>query len=209
MIWLDLPSVKPFGVSLRRIAPAVKTSLVARHRILMRLHTAILAPSHRAQGQNIADLIPAARHQILGFPPEGEVRGRDDLDKVHIIERRIVRHLLGPVKRVDVMVRPGRALRAQFLRHTLRDLRPKSQLVDLMRKGVSTGDGGIQVVVQVMDMHRTTAEAAAWRNVEIPNDFINAEAAFDPAPLLPLRVQLFGIMHSFALLYILPASKRP
>lgn len=152
----------------------------------MRLHTAILAPSHRAQGQNIADLIPAARHQILGFPPEGQIRCRDDLDKVHVIKRRIVRHLLGPIQRVDVVVRPGRALRAQFLRHTLRDLRPEAQLVDLMRKGVATGDGGIQVVVQVMDMHRPTAEATAWRNVEIPDDFIDSEAAFDPAPLLPL-----------------------
>lgn len=154
----------------------------------MRLHAAILAPSHRAQRQNIADLIPSARHHIFRFPPKGKIGRRNDLDKVHVVKRRIIGHLLGPVERVDVVVRPGRALRAQFLRHRLRDLGSESQLMDLMRKRVSTGHGGIQVIVQIMDMHRSAAEAAAGRNVEISNDFVDPEAAFDPAALLSLGV---------------------
>ena len=201
--------MKPIGVSFRRIAPAVQTSLMARHRILMCLHAAILAPSHRAQRQNIADLIPSARHQILRFPPKGKIGRRDHFDKVHVVEGRIVGHLLGPVERVDVVIGPGRALGAQFLRHRLGDLGSESQLMDLMRKRVSSGHGGIQVIVQIMDMHRSAAEAAAGRNVEIPDDFVDPEAAFDPAALLPLRVQLFSIMYSFALLHILSAPECP
>lgn len=78
-----------------------------------------------------------------------------------------------------------------------------------MRKCVSAGYGGIQIIVQVVDMHRPAAETATGRNVEIPNDFVDPEAAFDPAALLPLRVQLFGIMYSFALLHVLPAPECP
>lgn len=107
-----LPCVKPFSVSLRRITPPVQTSLMARDRILMRLHASILAPAHRAQGQHIADLIPPARQHIFRFPPQGKIRRRDDLDKVHVIKRRVVGHLLGVVERVNVVVGPGRALSA-------------------------------------------------------------------------------------------------
>lgn len=175
----------------------------------MRLHTAVLAPSHCTQRQNVADLIPSARHQILRFPAEGKIRRRNHLDKIHVVERRIVGHLVSPIKRVDMVVGPRRALGPQFLRHGFGNLRPKTQLMDLMRKRVTTGDGGIQVIVQIMDMHRAAAEAAAGRNVEIPDNLVDPEAAFNPAALLPLGVQLFGIMHTFALLDVLPAPKCP
>lgn len=81
--------------------------------------------------------------------------------------------------------------------------------MDLMRKGVAAVDGGVEVVVQIMDMHRSAAEAAARGDVEISNHLVDPEAAFDPTALLPLRVQLFGVVDSFALLDILPAPECP
>ncbi len=60
--------------------------------------------------------------------------------------------------------------------------------MDLMRKRVAAFDGRLQVVIQIVDMQRTVAEAPARRDVEISDHLVDPEPAFDPAALPPLRV---------------------
>lgn len=99
---------------------------MARDGILMRFHAAIRTPTHGADGKHIADLIATARHRILWLPAQGQIRRGHDFDKIHVVEGRIVGHLLRPVERVDVVVCPRRAPGAEFLRHALGNLRPEA-----------------------------------------------------------------------------------
>lgn len=78
-----------------------------------------------------------------------------------------------------------------------------------MRKRVAAGDGGLEVIVQIMHVHRTAAEASTGRDVEVAYHLVDAEAAFDPAALLALGVEFLGIVHPFALLHVLPTAKSP
>jgi len=53
---------------------------------------------------------------------------------------------------------------------------------------MSTFDGSFEIVVEVMDVHISIAEASTWSNVEVSNDLINANASFYSASFLSLSV---------------------
>ena len=67
----------------------------------------------------------------------------------------------------------------------------------------------IEVVVQIVHVHCAVAEAPAGRDVEIANDFVHAEAAFDPASLAALRIEFLGVVLAFALFDIFAAAEGP
>ena len=71
---------------------------------------------------------------------------------------------------------------------TIRQLRSKPQLVDLMRKGMAALNGALEVIVQIVHMHLSITETSTGRDVKIPNDFVHPEASLDPATLLSLLV---------------------
>ena len=88
-----------------------------------------------------------------------------------------------------MVVGPGEHVgAAEVLLHGFRDLGPEAELVHDVGEGVAALDGGVEVVVQVVNVHVAVAEAAAGRDVEIAHDFVDAEVAFDAAALLALRV---------------------
>lgn len=157
----------------------------------MRLQAPVLAPPMTPHGQKIIQerIILSTKCAVLPLPPEWEIARTNHLDKIHIIERRIVRDLLRLIQRVQMMVRPRhRILRSEPLCHAFRHLGTEAQMMDLMRKGMRIPVRGIQIVVQIMHVHRSVAETPSRRNVKVPNDLVDAESAFDPAALTTLCV---------------------
>lgn len=58
-------------------------------------------------------------------------------------------------------------------------------------------------------MEVSLAEAAAGRNVEVSNDLVDVQIAFDSAAFLSLFVQTLGVSFALALLDVLAAAKGP
>ena len=74
---------------------------------------------------------------------------------------------------------------------------------------MSTRNRTVKVVVQVVDMHISATEAPAWGNVEVANDFVNAQVAFDPTAFVALFVKALSISLPFTLLNTLSSAKSP
>ena len=110
-----------------------------------------------------------------------------------------------------MVVRPRReGFRAQGISDGGGDLRSETQMVDRMREGVPRlALGRVEIIIQIMDMHGSIAEAATGGDVEIPHHLVDSKPAFNATPLVPLRVQLLTIVLSLALFDILPLPKRP
>lgn len=183
--------MQPLLMPLLRIAPPTQTPLMTSHRILVRLQAPILAPPMTSHWQKIIQqrIILAPKRAVLPLPPKREIARTNHLDKIHIIERGIVRELLCLIQRVQVMIRPGhRILCSEPLCHNFRYLGPKAQMMDVMRKSMWVPIWRIQIVIQIMHMHRSIAETPSWRNVEVSNDLVDAKSAFDSAALATLGV---------------------
>src|ERR1700744_1349235 len=101
-----------------------------------------------------------------------------------------------------VVIAPLRALGAI-------KLRPKPQRMDLMRKGVASFNWRVEVIVQVMDVHISIGEGAAWRDLEVAHHFVYPDDALDAAALLALGVESLAVAFSFALLDALAAAECP
>lgn len=87
--------MQPLFMPLRLIVPPTQTPLMTRNAILMRLQAPILSPpmtSHRQQ--IIHKLILRLHDPRLRLPPERQIRRADHLDKIHVIESRVVGQLL-------------------------------------------------------------------------------------------------------------------
>lgn len=183
--------MQPLLMPLLRIAPPTQTPLMASHRVLVRLQAPILAPPMTSDWQEIIQqrIILPPKRAILPLPPKREIARTNHFDKIHIIECGIVRELFRLIERVQMMVRPRhRILCSKPLCHAFRHLGTKAQMMDLMRECMRIPIRCVQVVVQIMHMHRSIAETPSWRNVEISNDLVDAEPAFDSATLPTLGI---------------------
>ena len=173
------------------IAPSTQTPLMTSHGVLVRLQAAVLAPPMTSHGQKIIQkrIILSTKRAVLPLPPKWEIARTNHLNKIHIIECRVVRDLLCLIQRVQMMVRPRhRILCSEPLCHTFRHLGTEAQMMDLMRKSMRIPIRRIQIVVQIMHVHRSITETPSRRNVKIPNDLVDAESAFDPTALTTLCV---------------------
>lgn len=192
------------------VVAAVEATLMTRDRVLMRLNAAVGGAAVRADGVEVVQhFAVGVRRRRLRIPAQRQIRGRDNLNKVHEIEHRVVGQLGGVVQRVHVVIRPRHGLRAQFARHLLGDLRPKAQRVDVVRERMPPLHGRIEVVIQVVYVHGAVAETAPGCDMKVADHLIDPEAALDAAPLLALLVEALGIMFTLALLDVFAAAKGP
>lgn len=67
----------------------------------------------------------------------------------------------------------------------------------------------VQIVIQVVYMHHAIAETASGSNVEVSNDFVDAETTLYPTSLISLRFQLLRVVFPFALLDAFAFAERP
>lgn len=108
-----------------------------------------------------------------------------------------------------MMVGPWHLLTAQLLRDAFRKLWPETERVNSMRKDMAAFDRGIEVIVQIVDVHVAIAETPSWRNVEVSNDLIDSEPAFYAASLLSLSIQSLSVVFALTLLNVLTSSEGP
>ena len=155
-------------------------------------------------------IILAAKRAILPLPSQRQITRADDFNKVHVVEGRVIRRLLRQIQRVGMVIRPWHSfLRSKPLRHAFWHLRPKAQMMDAVRKGVRIPIWRVQIVVQVMYMHSSIAETPPWRDMKVPNDFVDAKSALDSAALATLSVKLFAVMFPLALFNVFATAKGP
>ena len=107
------------------------------------------------------------------------------------------------------MARPPRIAHANLTAQSIGQLWPKPQLMDLMGECMPAGYRALKVIIQIMDMHHSIRETPTRRDVEVPNDFIDAEPALDPTTLLSLCIKLLAIVFPFALLHTIASAKCP
>lgn len=108
-----------------------------------------------------------------------------------------------------MVVRPWQRLGAHFLGDFFGDLRAKTQVVDRVGKDMASCDRGIEIVVQVVYVHVAVAETPSGGDVEVPDDFVDAEGAFYAASFFALGVEAFGVVFALALGYVLAAAEGP
>jgi len=83
------------------------------------------------------------------------------------------------------------------------------ELVDVVGEGVAAWDRGVEVGVEVVDVHVAVAEAAAGRDVEVADHLVDAQAALDAAALPALGVESFAVAFSLALFDPLAFAEGP
>lgn len=110
------------------------------------------------------------------------------------------------------MVCPSaRTSREVLLCHVLHDdvaqLRAKTQVVDLVGKGVRVLV--LEVVLQVVHVKVAVREGLPGGDVEIANDFVDLDAALETASLLTLFVKVLRVVFALALLHTLATTERP
>lgn len=108
-----------------------------------------------------------------------------------------------------MVIRPRQRFAAHLLADSFWDLGPKTQMMNDMREDMTAWDWGIEVVVQVVNVHISVTETASGGNVEVTHDLVDSNAAFNSASLFSLRVQPFAVVLALALLDVLASSKGP
>ncbi len=79
--------------------------------------------------------------------------------------------------------------------------------MDDMRERVASRR--VPVVLQVVHVHVSVAEATAGRKVEVSDNLVDAQAALDAAALFALLVELLGVVFPLALLHALAPTEGP
>lgn len=190
-------------VALGGIVAAGKAALVARDRVLVRLDAAVGRGAERAQLGVV--LLAESRPRL--FPAQRQVRGRHNLDEVHVVEVDLVGLLVGAVERVQVVVGPGEVIGAELLVQGVGQLGAEAEVVDDVGEGVL--GRRVPVVLEVVHVHVAVAEAAAGGDVEVADDLVHAQAAFDAAALAALLVETLRVVFALALLDALAIAERP
>ena len=94
-----------------------------------------------------------------------------------------------------------------LLSQLLGQLGSEAELVDLVLEGML--DGALPVVLQVVDVHIPVAEAAAGGEVEVSDHLVHADGTGDAATLVPLLIELLGVVFALALLDALALTEGP
>ena len=58
-------------------------------------------------------------------------------------------------------------------------------------------------------MHIAIAEASSWRDVKVPDNFINSQTSLNTTSFVPLGIQLLAVVFPLALLDPLPTTECP
>lgn len=85
----------------------------------------------------------------------------------------------------------------------------KSKLVNSMGEWMSTRNWGIEVVLEIVNVHVAIAETASWGNVEVSNDLVHAESSLNSAAFFSLRIEPLSIVFPLTLLDTLSLAKCP
>lgn len=145
----------------------------------------------------------------LLLPAKWKIRGGDNLDKVHVVKVGIAGFLVDSVQRIEVVVGP-RNPAAHSRNNFWWQLWSKSQRVDDMSEIVRLhAIGEVPVVLEIVDVHVTIAEASAGSKMEVSNDLVDLQQALNTATLFPLLVQSLRVMLPLALLHTLASAKGP
>lgn len=200
--------MNPLLMTLFLVGPTLKTPLMARDAILMCLDAAFVASVDR--GAEEVGVLAGWRSFL--FPAKWKIRGRHDLDEVHIIKGLLIGNLLRPVKWVNVVVCPAaRLIRGAAPRHALDhhvgELRAEAEMVDLVREAVVCAI--FEVVVQVMHMEVSVRKTLSGRNVEVSDNLVNSDAALETTAFLALSIQVLRIVFTFALFHSLSTTEGP
>jgi hypothetical protein len=183
-----------------------KTPLMRCDGILVGLDASRLALAIAAQFDHLVRYIEDG---IRSLPTQRKIRGGHDFDKVHVIVQVLVRLLLGVIEGIEVVVGPRHALLANAFDDFIGQLGSEAEVVDLVRHGVHHVAGDFLVVLQVVRVHHTVAETLSRREMEVSDDLVDADPAFDPASLFSLEVQVLRVVLPLALLYVLSSSEGP
>lgn len=188
------------------ISSTLETPLMTRDGVLVRLDASLVVTfDSRAK-------ISVTGARCLLLPSQGQVRGRNDLDEVHVVEGLLVCVLICPIQRVDVVVCPSaRASREVLLCHVLHNdiaqLRTETQVVDLVGKSVRVLV--LEVVLEVVHVEVAVREGLSGGDVEVANDLVDLDAALEAASLLALFVKVLSVVFTLALLHTLATTERP
>lgn len=181
-----------------------EVTLVAGHRVLVRLDTAVAGAAVGAEDNIVVKLEEAI---AFIFPAEREVRSGHDLDEVHEIEAGFVGVLAGVVKRVHAMVGPRQERLLQAASDRVGEMGPEAKVMDDVSEVM--GNFRVPVVLEVVHVHIAVAEAAPRGEVEVSDDLVDTQAAFDSASLVALLVETTRIVFQYTLLDIFSASETP
>ena len=87
----------------------------------------------------------------------------------------------------------------------------EAQLVDFMGHGVAFVFGLVvcEVVLEIVCVDVPAGEAAAWGNVEVSDDFVDADDSFEAAALSALGGDALAVSFSFALFDVFAFTEGP
>jgi hypothetical protein len=143
----------------------------------------------------------------LGIPPQGKVRGRNNLDEIHKVVSGLVANLLRSIQRVCVVV----VCPLPTLRDLIRELRSKSELVDDVAHGVLViaFQALVQIYLQVMGMDVSTCERTPGGDMEVANHLVHPNITLNAATLSTPRINLVGVPLAETLLDVVALAKSP
>jgi len=109
--------------------------------------------------------------------------------------------LIRPIERIDVVVCPSSRSRSLVVlihirNHHIAQLRSESQMVNNMREGMAVV---LDVVVQIMNMQISIRETLSRGNVEVSDNLVDGDGAFESATFFALCVEVFGVVLALAL----------
>lgn len=116
---------------------------------------------------------------------------------------------MGVVERVTVVVRPCSGALTHLLGDGVRQLGAEAQRVNGVGEVVLGIGGGVPVVLEVVNVHVSVAEATARGKVEVSDDLVDTQVTLDTAALLALLLQSLGVVLARALLDVLALTESP
>jgi hypothetical protein len=198
--------VQSFLVTFLPVITTCQASLMACYTVLMSFNATRFTVTIASQFDK---LMGQVKDRALSLPPQGQIGGRNHLDKVHEIVGLLVCLVLGIVKRVDVVVGPSHALLAYLGNNVVRQLRTEAKMVNLMGEGVFNVIGASPVVLKIVNVHVAVAERFARSEVEVANDLVDTDSTFDTTALSTLLIEMLRVVLACTLLNVLASSKRP
>ena len=120
--------------------------------------------------------------------------------------------LIDTVQWVYMVICPSSWSRSEvLLLHLLNDhvaqLGTKTEVMYRVCKGMSVLI--LEVVLEIVHVQVAVREGFPWCNMEISNDLVDSNAAFETASFLTLLIEVLGVMLALALLHSFSATKRP
>ena len=108
-----------------------------------------------------------------------------------------------------MVIAPCHTSFANLCNDIVRELGPKTKVMDLVGERVLDTVPASIIVFEVVYVHVSIAERLARSKVKVADDLVDADAAFDAAAFAALLVELFAVVFALALLDVLPSAKGP